>query len=114
MKSGSVWMFVVGGVVLAGGALGAVLMSRGGTAPSEYARAEFINACQAAIKAKVARPQSVEFVAANIVDTSSGMRWSGKMSYQDSANTVYSGSFSCTDENGTPKLEFQGLGGVFQ
>jgi hypothetical protein len=114
LGAGSVWILVVGGVVVVGGAVGVFLWSRGSAAPSEYAQLEFIQRCQSEIKAKVARPQTMEFSGNKKVDVSSRMRWSGKLSYQDAANTVYSGGFVCTDANGGVKLEFDGVGGVLQ
>jgi hypothetical protein len=112
--AGSVWMLVAGAVVLVGGGVGVFLMSRGSAAPSEDAQLEFMQRCRTEIKGKVARPQTMEFTASPKVEVSNGMRWSGKLSYQDAANTVYSGGFTCTDANGSLKLEFEGLGGVLQ
>jgi hypothetical protein len=108
---------VIAGVVVGIGAVIAVItLTRGGGESTEFARLEFVQKCQTSIKAKVARPQTVEFSSIGAVQTSAGaLSVDGKMSYQDSANTVYSGGYRCTaGGSGEVQLSFEGLGGVLQ
>jgi hypothetical protein len=110
---------VIAGVVVGIGAVIAVIaLTRGGGSGeiTEFARLEFVQKCQTSIKAKVARPQTVEFSSVGTVQASGGsLNVGGKMSYQDSANTVYSGGYRCTgNSGGEVQLSFEGLGGVLQ
>ncbi|NJK43636.1 MAG: hypothetical protein HC933_04595 [Pleurocapsa sp. SU_196_0] len=105
---------VVGGI---GVVVAVIALTRGGGGETtEFARLEFVQKCQTSIKAKVARPQTVEFSSTGAVEAAGGrLSVGGKMSYQDSANTVYSGGYRCTaTASDEVQLSFEGLGGVLQ